>query len=76
MTAKPVLRYRPVGEADIDALTRMLDAATRTHLTRGTDRAETMDRLRTPGCDLPSDSFLVPDEEGDVLGFAATGSGA
>ena len=67
---QPAHRYRPVVEGDIDALTRMLDAATRTYLSRGTDRTETMDRLATPGCDLPSDSFLVPDDHGEVLGFA------
>jgi mycothiol synthase len=64
------VRYRPVGEGDIDALTRMLDAATRTYLDRSTDRSETMDRLATPGCHLPTDSFLVPDEHGEVVGFA------
>ncbi len=48
----------------------MLDAATRTCLDRSTDRTETMDRLATPRCHLATDSFVVPDEHGEVLGFA------
>lgn len=72
MTSEPDWTTRPASttEADIDALTRLLDEATRTYLDRPTTRTETLDRLATPGCDLSADSVLVCAAERDALGFA------
>lgn len=70
MTSEHTWTTRRATEADVDALTNMLDQATRIHLDRPTTRAETLDRLATPGCDLPVDSVLVCADDGRVLGFA------
>ncbi|MDP9239846.1 MAG: GNAT family N-acetyltransferase [Actinomycetota bacterium] len=65
-----ITRPASTGEADVGALTHMLNQATRTYLDRPTTRTETLDRLATPGCDLSADSVLVCAGEQDVLGFA------
>src|SRR3954451_23909343 len=62
-------KTRPANEADVDALTEMLDSATRLFLDRPTTRAEAADRLAVPGCDLPDDSLLIETADGRVLGF-------
>jgi mycothiol synthase len=62
--------WRAATDADLEALTAMLDAATRTHLNRATTPEETAERLALPGCVLPEDSMLVETATGAVLGFA------
>jgi mycothiol synthase len=62
--------WRPAVATDVDALTAMLDVATRAFLDRPTTTDETADRLALPGCSLPVDSVLVPGGHGGVIGFA------
>lgn len=61
--------HRRATLEDIGSITAMLDAATTTHIGRRTSPAETEQRLRTPGCDLSTDSLLVLDGH-DVVGLA------
>src|SRR3954468_8292349 len=61
---------RPASEADVDALTEMLNSATTVFLDRPTTPAEAADRLAVPGCNLPDDSLLFESADGRVLGFA------
>jgi mycothiol synthase len=61
--------YRPVSLDDVDVLTAMLDATTRTHVDRRTTEQETLQRLGTPGCNLATDSILVTTPVGEVLAF-------
>lgn len=63
------LSCRPATLADADALTAMLDAATRVHVDRRTTTQETLQRLGTPGCLLETDSFLITDARDEVLAF-------
>jgi mycothiol synthase len=62
--------WRAATDADVDALTAMLDAATRTCLGRPTTPEETVQRLAMPGCVLSQDSLLAESPGGAVLGFA------
>ncbi|MDT7573476.1 MAG: mycothiol synthase [Actinomycetota bacterium] len=62
-------RWRAATDADLDALTAMLDAATREHLGEPTSAAQVADRLAAPGCVLAEDSVLV-EAAGSVVGFS------
>jgi mycothiol synthase len=68
-TKRDDLTWRPATEADVDALTVMLDAATRTHRDEPTTAEQVVNRLSTPGCVLAEDSMLV-ETDGAAVGFA------
>jgi mycothiol synthase len=61
--------YRPATLADVPALTALLDSITRVHLGRPTTELQARQRLNIPGCELATDSFLVPDTDGRLVGF-------
>lgn len=66
MTPPPQLR--PARPGDVDAITVMLDAATRRWVDRPTDADQTRERLLTPHTDMARDTVLA-EEGGVVLGF-------
>ena len=61
--------YRPATLDDVPALTTLLDSITRVHLGRPTTEREARERLGVPGCDLATDSFLIPDANGRLIAF-------
>jgi mycothiol synthase len=65
----PARPFRAATLADLPAVTALLDSISRVHLARPTTELEARQRLSVPGCELATDSFLVPDADGRLLGF-------
>ncbi|MDT7539422.1 MAG: mycothiol synthase [Actinomycetota bacterium] len=63
------LTWRAARDADLDALTVMLDAATRAHRDEPATTIEVANRLATPGCVLSEDTMVV-EADGVVVGFS------
>ena len=62
--------WRAATDGDVDALTVLLDAATRAHLGEPTNRTQVSERLATPGCTLAEDSVVVRNGDGDAIAFS------
>lgn len=59
---------RPATPDDVDAITTMLDAATRRWVDRPTDADQVRERMGTPHTEMASDTVLAEDD-GVVVGF-------
>lgn len=63
------LRLRRATHDDVDAITSVMNAASRQWLGRSTAPQQIRDRLDTPGTDLTHDTVVAIGAQGTVVGF-------